>query len=139
LALVRTLQFIEPMGHELEEVFTGFPKSVQRPSFGSVVSRFKGGDSKLPAYVSLQYGERTHSYESPQYIGAAHRPLQVVGTAGVRNLSLPPGINRARLDDPRGLLQAFHSYRPDLHSPDEGQSLDAFTSRALEHVKAAKA
>ena len=39
LALVRTVQFVEPMQHELEEVYTGFPKSAQRPSFGAVVSR----------------------------------------------------------------------------------------------------
>src|SRR6266702_81045 len=51
LALVRTVQFVEPMQHELEEVYTGFPKAAKRPSFGSVVSRFKGGDSKLPSYV----------------------------------------------------------------------------------------
>src|SRR5262245_18309435 len=139
LALVRTLQFIEPMGRELEDVFTGFPKSVQRPSFGSVVSRFKGGDSKLPAYVSLQYGERTHSYESPQYIGAAHRPLQVIGTAGVRNLSLPHGINHARLDDRRGLLQACDSYRRDLDCRAESQSVDAFTARAFDIITSAKA
>jgi hypothetical protein len=139
LALVRTLQFIEPMGHELEEVFTGFPKSMQRPSFGAVISKFKGGDGKLPPYVSLQYGERTHSYESPQYIGAAHRPLQVVGTAGVRNLSLPHGVTRARLDDRRGLLEAFDSYRREIDTSDESRSIDAFTVRAFDIVTSAKA
>src|SRR5207244_1284115 len=81
LALVRSLQFVEPMQHELEEVYTGFPKSSKRPSFGSVVSRFRGGDSKLPSYVSLEYGERTAAYESPPYVGAAPRPLQLAGPA----------------------------------------------------------
>ena len=48
LALVRNLQFFEPMQHELEEVYTGFPKSAMRPTFGSVVSRFRGGDRSVP-------------------------------------------------------------------------------------------
>src|SRR5205823_2674511 len=54
LAVVRTVQFIEPMQHELEEVYTGFPKASRRPAFGSVVSRFRGGtDGRMPRYVSL--------------------------------------------------------------------------------------
>ena len=95
LALVRTVQFVEPMQHELEEVYTGFPKSAKRPSFGSVISRYKGGNGRLPSYVSLEYNTGTSTYESPQYIGAAHRPLQLAGSAGVRNLSLPYGMSRA--------------------------------------------
>src|SRR5207248_7007680 len=85
LALVRTVQFVEPMQHELEEVYTGFPKSARRPSFGSVISRFRGAGQALPSYVSLDYNTGTAAYESPQYLGAAHRPLQLAGTAGVRN------------------------------------------------------
>ena len=88
LALVRSLQFVEPMQHELEEVYTGFPKSKQRPSFGSMISRFGAGDRRLPSYVSLEYSERLVPYESPQYVGASHAPLHVSGMAGVRNLSL---------------------------------------------------
>src|SRR4051812_28924621 len=113
LAVVRTVQFVEPMQHELEEVFTGFPKSAKRPSFGSVISRFRGSDSKLPSYVSLEYSEGTVSYESPQYLGAAHRPLHVSGTTGVRNLSLAYGVSRTQLDERRGLLSSLDSYRRD--------------------------
>src|SRR5579872_790977 len=79
LALVRTVQFVEPMQHELEEVYTGFPKAAKRPSFGAVISRFRGAGSELPSYVSLEYNTGTSSYESPQYLGAAHRPLQISG------------------------------------------------------------
>ena len=59
LALVRTVQFVEPMQHELEEVYSGFPKFAKRPSFGSVISRFRGTDGKLPSYVSLDYNTGT--------------------------------------------------------------------------------
>jgi hypothetical protein len=139
LALVRTVQFVEPMQHELEEVYTGFPKFAKRPSFGSVISRLQGGDSKLPSYVSLDYNTGTAAYESPQYVGAAHRPLQLAGTAGVRNLSLTRGVSRARLDDRRGLQLAFDSFRRGLDTRREAQDMDVYTARALDIITSAKA
>ncbi len=139
LALVRTVQFVEPMQHELEEVYTGFPKAAQRPSFGSVISRFRGADSKLPSYVSLDYNTGTAAYESPQYVGAAHRPLQLAGTAGVQNLSLTRGVTPARLDDRRGLMQAFDGYRREVDAQRESQDMDAYTSRAFDIITSPKA
>src|SRR5436305_5509078 len=77
LALVRTVQFVEPMQHELEEVYTGFPKAARRPAFGSVISRFRGGpDARVPHYVSLdQYYAKHAELENPRYVGEAHRPF----------------------------------------------------------------
>src|SRR5438105_12705786 len=43
LALVRTVRYVEPMQHELQEVYSGFTKAAERPAFGSVVSRFRSG------------------------------------------------------------------------------------------------
>lgn len=139
LALVRTVQFVEPMQHELEEVYTGFPKSAQRPSFGSVVSRFRGGDSRLPSYVSLDYNTGTAAYESPQYVGAAHRPLQLAGTTGVRNLSLTRGVTPARLDNRRGLLRSFDAYRREVDTHRQSQDMDAFSARAFDLITSPKA
>ena len=139
LALVRTVQFVEPMQHELEEVYTGFPRASRRPSFGAVVSKFRGGDAKLPPYVSLEYNTGTASYESPQYLGAAHRPLQISGGAGVRNLSLTREISPARLDDRRGLLKSFDTMRRDLDAKRDGADMDAFTARALDIITSPKA
>jgi hypothetical protein len=139
LALVRTLQFIEPMQHELEEVYTGYPQASRRPSFGAVVSHVKGGDARLPSYVSLDYGTGTARYESPQYLGAAHQPLQIAGTAGVRNLSLPYRMTPARFEDRRGLLQAFDGYRRAVDVQREGANYDAYTERALDLVTSARA
>jgi hypothetical protein len=127
------------MQHELEEVYTGFPKASRRPSFGAVVSKFRGSDSKLPSYVSLDYGERTASYESPQYLGAAHAPLQVSGTSGVRNLSLPWNMPAARFDDRRGLMKSFDNYRREIDVQREGRNMDAFTSRAFDIITSPKA
>ena len=139
LALVRTVQFVEPMQHELEEVYTGFPKFAKRPSFGAVVSRFRSADSKLPSYVSLEYNTGTADYESPQYVGAAHRPLQLAGSDGVRNLSLTRGVTPARLDDRRALLQSFDSARRELDAQRASQDMDAFTAKAFDLITSPKA
>jgi hypothetical protein len=139
LAVVRTVQFVEPMQHELEEVYTGYPKSAQRPSFGAVISRFRGTGRNVPSYVSLEYGTTNTSYESPQYLGAAHRPLQMVGTEGVRNLSLNREITPARLGDRRTLLDNFDTMRRELDVRRESQDMDAYTARAFDIITSPQA
>ena len=47
LALVRSLRWVEPMQHELEEVYTGYPIAARRPSFGAVISRFRGAGRSI--------------------------------------------------------------------------------------------
>jgi hypothetical protein len=139
LALVRTVQFVEPMQHELEEVYTGFPKSAKRPTFGSVVSRFRGHDGKLPPYVSLEYSNGFTSYEHPQYAGASHGPLHIAGGDGVHNLGLMNGMSRTRLDDRRGLLTSFDGFCRDLDACRESHDLDAYTSRAFDIISSPQA
>jgi hypothetical protein len=139
LALVRTVQFVEPMQHELEEVYTGFPIAQHRPSFGAVVSKFRGGDPKLPSYVSLEYGTTTRSYESPQYLGAAHRPLQLAGTEGVRNLALNRSMTPARLDDRKDLLKSFDTMRREIDAARNTSDVDPYTERALDLITSPKA
>lgn len=139
LALVRTVQFIEPMQHELEEVYSGFPRSSKRPSFGAVISKFKKTDGKLPSYVSLDYNTGTAAYESPRYLGAAHRPLQLAGSAGVRNLSLLRQIKPGRLDDRKKLASAFDGFRREMDTQRESQDMDAYTARALDIITSRKA
>jgi uncharacterized protein (DUF1501 family) len=139
LSLVRSLQFVEPMQHELEEVYTGFPKASKRPAFGAVVSRYRGADSKLPSFVTLDYAERTTSYESPQYLGAAHAPLSISGTAGVRNMSLPWNIPAARFEDRRNLMHSFDTYRREVDRQRESQDMDTFTARAFDIITSPKA
>jgi hypothetical protein len=139
LALIRTLQFVEPMQHELEEVYTGFPKSAKRPTFGSVVSRFGAGGGNLPSYVSLEYSAGTTSYEHPQYCGASHGPLHISGGDGVRNLSLAQGLAPGRFDNRRELLQSFDGFCRDLDACREGQNMDAYTARAFDIVTSPRA
>jgi hypothetical protein len=136
LALIRSLQWQEPMQHELEEVYSGFTKAAKRPSFGSVISKYRAADAKLPSYVSLEYSEGNTSYESPQYLGAAHRPLHIAGTEGVRNLSLNWRLTPAKLDDRKNLLDSLDTVRRDA---DHARDLDPYTARALDIITSPKA
>jgi hypothetical protein len=138
-ALVRTVQFVEPMQHELEEVYTGFPVAQHRPSFAAVVSKFRGGDPKLPGNVSLEYGTSTRSYESPQYLGAAHRPMQIAGGPGVQNLSLHRTVAPARLDDRKDLLKSFDTMRREIDATRDTADMDAYTARALDIITSPRA
>jgi Protein of unknown function (DUF1501) len=139
LALVRTVQFVEPMQHELEEVFTGYPRSAQRPSFGSVISRFRGAGGSMPSYVSLEYSSGLTSYENPQYVGAGHRPLHIAGSDGVRNLGLLNGISRGRLDERRTLMETFDTLRRDVDARRESQDMDTYNARAFDIITSPRA
>jgi Protein of unknown function (DUF1501) len=140
LSVVRTVQFVEPMQHELQECYTGFPKAAKRPAFGSVISRFRGGDdNKLPRYVSLdQYHANHAEVENPQYVGAAHRPF-LFGSEGVKNLGLTKGVSLGRLDDRKQLLDAFDTLRRDVDTRAEFPAMDAFNAQALDLITSPKA
>jgi hypothetical protein len=140
LALVRTVQFVEPMQHELQEVYSGFPKAAKRPAFGCVISRFGGHPAeRIPRYVSLdQYVGNQAEVESPQYVGEAHRAF-LYGSEGVKNLGLQKGMTLDRLDDRKGLVAAFDTLRRDVDARHEFTALDAFERQALEMITSPKA
>ncbi len=140
LAVVRTVQWHEPMQHELQEVYTGFPKAAKRPAFGSVVSRFHpAGDRRMPQYVSLdQYAADHSAVENPQYVGSAHRAF-LFGSEGVKNLGLRKELTADRLGERRDLLSAFDTLRKDVDAKGEFAGMDAFAAQALEIVTSPKA
>jgi uncharacterized protein (DUF1501 family) len=139
LALVRTVQFVEPMQHELEECYTGFPKAAKRPAFGCVISRFQGGDRRIPRYVSLdQYFGNHAELENPQYVGAAHRPF-LFGSEGVKNLGLSRDLSLDRLNDRKQLHNAFDTLRRDLDAHGNMGAMDTFAAQALEMITSPKA
>src|SRR5262249_13842863 len=134
------VQFVEPEQHELQEIFTGFPKSARRPAFGAVLSRFRSATNRqVPAYASLtpRYAKR-EEVENPQYVGSAHRPL-LLGSEGVPDLGLVDGVSIEQLQDRRRLLATFDNLRHDLDAASEFTAMDAFTARALELVSSRKA
>jgi uncharacterized protein (DUF1501 family) len=139
LALVRTVQFVEPMQHELEECYTGFPKATKRPAFGSIISRFQSGDRRIPRYVSLdQYFANHAELENPQYVGAAHRPF-LFGSEGVKNLSLLRNLTPDRLEDRKQLRDCFDTLRRDLDVHADIGAMDTFAAQAMEIITSPRA
>jgi hypothetical protein len=140
LSLVRTVQFVEPMQHELQECYTGFPRSAHRPAFGSVISRYQRvHDRLLPPYVSLDeyYGNHAE-LEHPQYVGEGYRPFLYGGEA-VRDLGLRAEVPRRRLDDRKGLMASFDRLRREADALGNARAVDAFTAQALDIITSPKA
>ncbi|HWE35241.1 MAG TPA: DUF1501 domain-containing protein [Isosphaeraceae bacterium] len=140
LALVRTVQFVEPMQHELQECYTGFPRAARRPAFGSVISRYRRDrDRLLPAYVSLDeyYGNHAE-LEHPQYVGEGYRPFLYGGEA-IKHLGLLPEVGRRRLDDRKGLMASFDRLRREADALGNAEAVDAFTAQALDIITSPRA
>ena len=155
LAIVRSMQWPLDDGHHLHLVFSGFPKSAARPSFGSIVSRVRserGQTDPLPPYVSMaQFPPHPVlvGHEEPSYVGAAFRPFvpyeagplvngQVnytgPGAGEVRNLEPTAGITRDRLAHRSNLLNALDKLRSDVDARGEMAGMDAFTLQALDMI-----
>ncbi len=133
LALVRTVRFIEPMQHELQECYTGYPKAQKRPTFGSVIARYRGGhDRLLPPYVSLDEYAADHSeLEHPRYVGGAYRPF-LYGGESMRALGLKHDFPPERLAGRGRLLDEFDAFRRRADADPQARDLDEFQARALE-------
>jgi hypothetical protein len=128
--------FKTPGGHDGRELTTGFPQSVYRPAFGSIVSRLRPNQGAgLPPYVSLVEESNLPFGQDPAYLGPAHAPLSLRGP-GLANLTLARGMTVARLNDRTDLLRRFDVMRRDI---DTRRDLDPFTARALEMIATPKA
>src|SRR5947209_9393817 len=130
-------------------MLTGYPGSnavnqtPMYPSAGSIIARLKGAKRPgMPAYVGLP---NTHSvglipgYHGGAYLGVASNPFNADGDPnadgyGVPNLALPAGVNPTRVDDRRGLLNAFDHARRDADATGLMDGLDRFGKQAFEMV-----
>lgn len=130
LAVIRSIESVNEHSDSL--VMTGKSSrenmTANHPSFGSVVSRIRSGESDVPPFVSLRGLSRG---SEPGFLGINHRAFSPSGP-GLDNLRLQPAINEERMDDRRGMLNAFDNVRADLDANVSG--LDGFTSRAFEMI-----
>jgi hypothetical protein len=152
-SIVRSMQWPLDDGHHLHLVFSGFRKTDQRPSFGSIVSRVvsEGGRTNpLPPYISMaQFPPHPvlAGHEEPHYVGTTYRPFVPFeagdlvngqinytgpGAGEVRNLEPTAGITRARLAGRTSLLDAFDNFRSEADARGEMAGFDGFTHRALD-------
>ncbi len=134
LACIRSIVAVDE--HSDSQVMTGYSQNVNRtvghPSFGSVVSKLRSGDSvnAVPPFVSLR-GMSTGT--EPGYLGIAHRPFTSEGP-GLKNLRPATGVDEARIDQRKVLLDGFDDVRRDLDASGTMTGLDSFTTRAFEMV-----
>src|SRR5205807_1145490 len=135
LAVVRSVVSVDEHSDSL--VLTGYPDRVNRvadhPSFGSVVSKLRSESAgPVPPFVSLRGMSRG---TEPGYLGVAHRPF-TPGGQGNSNLRLANGVTADRLDERKGLLDAFDDTRRDIDATGTMKGMDAYTERAIEMVTA---
>src|SRR5260370_23309850 len=73
LACVRSIVSVDEHSDSL--VMTGYSNranmTANHPSFGSIISRFRGSTPELPPFVSLRGMSRC---TAPGYLGISHRP-----------------------------------------------------------------
>jgi len=132
LAVVRSLVSVDEHSDSL--VTTGFSENTNRtqhhPSFGSVMSKIRGGREDIPPFVSLR-GMAPGT--EPGFLGIAHRPFTPDGP-GMSNLRLANGVDTTRGDDRKALLHSFDDVRRDIDASGTMQGMDSFTQRAFDMV-----
>jgi len=133
LACIRSI--VSGGEHSDSLVMTGYSEQVNRiaahPSFGSVVSKLRSdANSSVPPFVSLRGMARG---TEPGFLGVAHRPFSPNGP-GLQDLKMPQGVDDARLDSRKNLLDTFDDTRRDIDATGTMSGLDAFTARALDMV-----
>ena len=102
--------------------------TANHPSFGSVVSRVRNGQSSVPAYVSLRGMSRG---TEPGFLGIQHRPFSPQGP-GIENLRQLTTVSQDRMSDRRSMLETFDGLNREVDANAAG--LDNFTARAFEMV-----
>ncbi|HEX5272856.1 MAG TPA: DUF1501 domain-containing protein, partial [Gemmataceae bacterium] len=133
LACVRSVVSVGEHSDSL--VMTGYPERdntvAHHPSFGSVVSKLRGGNGEVPPFVSLR-GMSRYGTE-PGFLGISHRPF-TPGGAALQNLRLPRDVSLDRLDQRKALLAGFDDVRRDLDTNGAMAGMDSFTTRAFDMV-----
>lgn len=130
LAVIRSVVSVDEHSDSL--VMTGKSQrenmTANHPSFGSVVSRIRGGTAEAPPFVSLRGMSRG---SEPGFLGINHRPFSPSGP-GVENLRPQSAVSADRMGDRRAMLETFDNVRADLDASVTG--LDAFTTRAFDMI-----
>jgi len=133
LACIRSLVSVDEHSDTL--VMTGYSdrenRTANHPSFGAVVSKMRSGISaEVPPFVSLRGMSRG---SGPGFLGIAHRPFSA-GGQGLQDLKMVTGVDQARLEGRKGLLDTFDDVRKDIDATGTMTGIDSFTSKAIDMV-----
>jgi len=145
LTIVRSMTHGEA-AHErgTHNMFTGYRPSpaIQYPSFGSVVSHEFGPRNNLPPYVCVPGVLNPNAGSG--YLSSAYGPFSlgadpVSGDFTVRDLNLPAGIDEARFNRRRTMLQTVDDHFRTLEKSDALDAMDTFYQRAYALVSSREA
>jgi hypothetical protein len=109
----------------------------EMPSYGSITAKVRGPRRPgLPAYLAVPSAPRS---SAAGYLGVPYNPFSVGGDPNsdkfsVKNLTLPGGIDLARLESRHKLLGSIDTLRRDSDRSGLMGGLDAFTAKAFEMV-----
>jgi len=145
LAICRSLTHGEA-AHErgIHNMFTGYRPSpaIQYPSLGSVISHEFGPRKNLPAYICIPNVPNEFAgsgYLSSAYSGFSLGADPADGGFKVRDLGLPPGIDTARFDSRRRMLDVVNDHFRQRERGDSLDALDTFYQRAYGLISSAEA
>jgi hypothetical protein len=145
LAICRSMTHGEA-AHErgTHNMFTGYRPSpaLQYPSFGSVISHEYGPRENLPPYVCIP--NQPNEFAGSGYLSSAYSAFSLGadpadGNFKVRDLNLPQGIDAARFDKRRKMLDVVNAHFRDKEKSDALDALDSFYQRAYGLISSAKA
>jgi len=125
-------------------MFTGYRPSpaLQYPSMGSVVSHEFGPRHNLPPYVmvpNLPNPFAGTGYLSSSYAGFSLGSDPARGDYQVRDLQLPGGVDTARFERRRRLLDLVNDHFRQRESSDQIDAVDSFYDRAYGLISSEKA
>lgn len=113
------------------------------PSFGSVVSRFRGAEKGLPAYVSAPRMSRSGG---PNFLGAKHAPFIIGDNPNnegfrVRDVSVPPEIAEGRARSRTALRESLDRMRriTDKAAEDPAVAFDEYYAKGFDLIHSPEA
>lgn len=125
-------------------MFTGYRPSpaLEYPSIGSVISHELGTRNDLPPYVCVP--SVPNEFANSGYLSSAFGPFALgadpaQGNFQVRDLSLPGGVDEARFERRKSLLETVDHHFRSMEESDSIASMDAFYQHAYKLISSQKA
>ena len=145
LTIIRSMSHGEA-AHErgTHNMFTGYRPSpaLEYPSIGSVISHELGSRNDLPPYVCVP--SVPNEYANSGYLSSAFGPFALGADPAqndfrVRDLNLPGGVDEARFNRRKSLLETVDHHFRSVEESDAIGSMDAFYQHAYKLISSQKA
>ncbi|MDQ3441348.1 MAG: DUF1501 domain-containing protein [Planctomycetota bacterium] len=145
ITVVRSMTHGEA-AHErgVHNMFTGYRPSpaLQYPSMGSVVSHEFGPRNNLPPYVAIP--SVANEFAGSGYLSSAYGPFSLGADPSnkefkVRDLNLAQGVDDARFDRRKTMLETVDNHFRTLEKSDALDAMDSFYQRAYSLISSKQA